>query len=134
MTNALPDPFGFGQDLLLGDDVSADMAEVAGIGCLAQDLIHRIETPRGSVFEDPNYGTDLRDYLSKGIDSRELSGLPGVIAAELQKDDRVQRVTVKINSATRDEINFQTIVLTAQGPFKFTTSVTQAQALLVEVG
>lgn len=92
-------PLGFGSDMSCVDDLTEDMAEVDGrtTRALAEALIRRIGTPRGSVLDAPDYGIDLRSYLHRGSTQAELLGLAGDVANEWRKDDRVERVEVEIN-------------------------------------
>lgn len=92
-------PLGFGSDMSCVDDLTEDMAEVDGstTRALAEALIRRIGTPRGSVLDAPDYGIDLRSYLHRGSTQSELLGLAGDVSNEWRKDDRVERVEVEIS-------------------------------------
>lgn len=97
---APPDPpFGFGADLSCVNDLTADMAEVSGSDTrsLAEALIRRIGTPRGTVLDSPDYGIDLRSYLHRPSTHEELIGLAGDIQNEWSKDDRVSSAEVEIS-------------------------------------
>lgn len=93
-------PLGFGGDLSCVDDLDADMREVSGddIASLAQALMRRILTPRGSVPDAPDYGIDLRGYLHRPSTRAELLALSGDVQNEWSKDDRVARSEVQISA------------------------------------
>lgn len=92
-----------------GTDIAAttDTAPVWGIASgtvnLAYALIRRLGTPRGALFYDPDYGTDLRAYVNRRVNSAITNRLPSDISAECDKDERVQSTsaTVSFSSQTR---------------------------------
>lgn len=89
---------GYGVDLVCVTDLSPRLTEIdpettAGI---AQDLFHRWTTPRGSLPDDPDYGSDVRRLLHAALTPRELHAARGQLEAEARKDDRISAVTVEL--------------------------------------
>jgi hypothetical protein len=64
---------------------------VSGNTALAQAIARRLTTPRGGLFYDTNYGTDLRLYLNEGMTNEAQSRIKAAIESECAKDERVSR-------------------------------------------
>lgn len=99
------------------------MATVSGRLCLAQALARRIITPRGALIDDPNYGTDITDFLDDDVPAPVLTQLAGNIDAEFLKDERV--------------VASQSTVIFAAGKLVTTSSVQDGDgpfALVLSVG
>jgi hypothetical protein len=100
--------------------------QASGIDVLAQSLVRRQFTPRGSAQDAPNDGIDVRTLIRAGMTQTEVSQIPGTLRNELLRDVRVKTCTV---TATFDQTtNTMTIVesiTSAAGPFTLTLSVSQ---------
>jgi phage baseplate assembly protein W len=79
----------YGYDVGCLDDFTEECRPVTGRRLLAEALVRRLTTPRGMVIDDPDYGTDVREYLKDGLTPRELARMRAEILAELRKDERV---------------------------------------------
>ncbi len=131
----MSDPHGFGRDLACLQDLSPTMEEIEGDAVLEQDLVHRIETPRGGLVDDADYGKDAAGLLSEGLMPGELAALPRQFEAEFRKDDRVESVTSETTRVdARDGVSLRSRfrIETAAGPFRFTTDVSAAGVLVTE--
>lgn len=112
-----------GLSFSLDPDLSTSIFQLkSGAACLAQDLLNRLSTERGSLFYDEDYGLDVRKFLNK----RSLPGLAFRIAAEvsaeLKKDPRVARVAVTTKeTSTGFALSLQ--LTTLQGPFSLVLDV-----------
>lgn len=129
------DTIELGVDIACIDDIASQFSLVGGMPNVAMALLRRLSTPRGGLLYDGDYGLDLRDYLSAGIDQRELSMMGPNIEAECLKDERVQgceaRVTyIRAESALRVRMR----VLTATGPFQFIMAVSSVTVELLNAG
>jgi hypothetical protein len=127
----VPTASGFGVDLACIDDLDPRLSEVdpATTAGLAQDCYHRITTPRGSVPDSPDYGIDLRSYLSKPTTQRNLLAMAADIVSEIRKDDRVAdaladvtatdpktlAVVVRVTPADPDLLPFTLILAVTDG-------------------
>jgi hypothetical protein len=127
-----PGPVGFtgNPQLLLDGDPS--LRTVTGRALLAQSLLCRQSTSRGSVIDCPNDCLDLRDYLGAGMTPAQVLALYGTIQAELLKDQRVTQVSVN------GSYSFQTSILTlneaitsSYGPFTLVLNVSQVTVQLL---
>jgi phage baseplate assembly protein W len=132
-------PFAYGRDLSCVLDLTEDMADVDENSTLAigQALVRRLITPNGTLFDEPDYGEDIRAYMNRGVTSRDLRGYEGKIRNEVTKDDRVAeaRVTVAMVAPTEMDIAIQvTPVDPVLGVFTLTLALTDAGLLLQEIG
>ena len=132
-------PFGYGSDLSCASDLDPSMAEVDGgtTLALAQALARRLDTPRGSLPDDKNYGISLRSYLNRGVVDADLRSLGGQIKGELLKDDRVDQLTVIVTpNAVGSRLSVSLLVTpvgSRLGPFTLTLAATDAAVLIEEI-
>jgi len=123
----------FGSDLSCVDDLDELMVEVSGPTALVQALVRRLSTPRGALYDSPDYGLDLREYLHKAQTLVDLDGIPGAVRAELKKEERlVGDVECRIVSFVDSALVLSIACVAASGPFTFTVTVTAAAVLLKE--
>ncbi|WP_437623395.1 hypothetical protein [Sorangium sp. So ce1151] len=124
---------GFGADLDCGEDLREDMRLASPRLALAQAAYRRLTTPRGAVIDSPDYGTDLRELLSRGMTSAELAAVPGVVRGELTKDERFESVDVRTRMLDTATLELVIRCRTASSPFELTMNVTAAAATLAGV-
>jgi hypothetical protein len=85
-----------------------------GAVVVGQALFRRLITPRGTLRggdEEAAYGLDLSAYVGAVGDAVAVAALPGLVRAELLKDDRVSDVSVT-TAADTDSAGHVTITLT----------------------
>lgn len=134
MTTWLTDPYNYGTDLACYDDLDANMSEAAGLDVFAQDLVHRLVTPRGSMPDDADYGLDSREDIGASFTAAEYAALPSKYAAELSQDDRVEKVDVVITLFESETLSLSFTVQPLVGPaFQFTADISDAGALVTSV-
>jgi phage baseplate assembly protein W len=116
----------------LGTDVDARSGVplrwslVSGRANLANALARRFITARGSLPDDPEYGADLRDYLSSGLTPAGLSQLRGTIVAQAAAEKRIQSVD-SVDFAFNQSSSALAVALglsDAQGPFDLILAIT----------
>lgn len=121
---------GYGRDLSCIDDLTANMDEVDENSpqAVEESLHRRITTPHGALNalgEDPDYGRDVRAFLSESTDAVTILAQQDLLAAECKKDDRVKTCECTIThigggefdvSITGELYNGQTYELT--GPLE----------------
>lgn len=123
----------FGRDLVALDSLDTTRT-VTGIWALLYALGRRLSTARGRLLDDPDYGFDVREYLSEEIDvsnPRTLLELQGGARAECMKDDRVGACTVRatfLDLARR--LTIEVLGESSEGPFELTLGVS---AVTVEI-
>ena len=134
--NATPaEPYGYGSDISCDSDVDAGMAELPGDSTLllAQAIARRLDTPRGSLPDDPGYGISLRSMLNVGTTTTSIAGIAGRIRGEIVKDDRVATATVSVTPGTA--LDSLTVVIRVTPAdvgetFTMTLAVTSSATLL----
>jgi hypothetical protein len=86
----------YGIDLVCVDDIDSRASETDpdSYASIAQDLYHRITTPRAGLPDDRNFGEDVSSYLSGEAQPGDLASIEGRVANECAKDDRVSRADV----------------------------------------
>jgi phage baseplate assembly protein W len=78
-----------------GVDISRDLrGYTRGTVNLIDALRRRLETPRGALFYDPDYGFDLRQYVQAAFDDALRFEGESFIETECYKDERVDSVLV----------------------------------------
>ena len=87
----------YGRDIWCDGDLDPLMPDVEGETMARQAIMRRLDTPRGALLEDPDYGTDLASMIGEGNDPAERSRVPARVIAELAKDELVTVVrSVKV--------------------------------------
>jgi hypothetical protein len=110
-------------------DLTPDMQMATGRVVLAQSLIRRQTTPRGSVITSPNDCIDIRQLLSKEMTQTSLQALASLIKTELIKDQRVTSVSVQISVDALGNATITENIGTAQGPFSLTLGISASGAI-----
>lgn len=112
-----------------------------GITVVAQALYRRQITPRGTLRggdEEANYGIDLAGYVGSSDPETAALALPGIIGAELRKDDRVADVQTvvtveKVEGLDSFTIKERVVLHDEDSAFTLTLSVSQVGAALLGV-
>jgi hypothetical protein len=138
VSNPFPSSNPFGTDFaIIGAPNGALDADPAfrlqtGRALLAQRLLCRLSTPRGSVIDCPNDCIDLRDSLSDGMTVQQISQLGSSVQQELLKDQQVTAVTVSGTFTTATSVLTLTIGITSgAGPFTMVLAVSQVTVTLL---
>lgn len=133
------EPFGYGSDISCDSDVDLLAREVDGAStlALAEALVRRLDTPRGSLPDDKDYGISITSHLNRGVTDADVRQLAGQIRAELALDDRVASLTVTVapnstGSTLRIEIAVQPVDANL-GTFTLTLNASDAGLVLEEI-
>lgn len=123
-------PTDFGTDINGTSDLDPACGTVSGTAALGQALARRLETPRGALWYDADYGTDVRGRLNDALrGGSALHALQADIEAECEKDKRVRRASATlIFTASSSALSVTIRCELASGPFTFVLS---ADALTV---
>lgn len=114
----------FGTDISAVDDLDRDFTLVSGETTLAQALARRLQTPRGGLFYDPDYGYDVRELLLESLTAARISQAQAAISAECVKDERVVTATAAITfNAAEESLTIEVEIETADGTFDLVLSV-----------
>lgn len=124
-----------GTDLSCFPDLDPAGNTVSGQTALAQAIARRLSTPRGGLFYDPAYGTDLRAFLNEGFTAQRAYGIQSAIETECAKDERVRSASaaVAFNVATQT-LAVSVALTTADGPFKLILAVSQLSVAILTIG
>lgn len=69
-----------------------------------------MSTAPGTLFEDPQYGLTLADYVEQGITLDSLERMPDAVQAQLELDP-ANAVVVVVPSVTRDAAGDYSVAL-----------------------
>lgn len=126
-----------------GTDISCDATDLTGTDAMvsgnlivAQSLVRRIISPRGSVIDDPDYGYDITAQLDSIGDQRSLARTLAMMDAEFRKDERVaysQTVGKLTGPLAGQTLTTTTTIQTADGPFTMTLAISGVTADLLKV-
>jgi hypothetical protein len=89
---------GFGTDVRHdGTDVDPQWAYTDSVGESVVQLSYlRLTTERGTLWDDPDFGYDLGQFLNRGVTQQRIREVSGLARLELLKDDRVADARVEI--------------------------------------
>jgi phage baseplate assembly protein W len=123
----------FGTDVSCSPDLDPLLEARSGVRVLAEALVRRLQTPRGSLFYAPSYGYDLKAVLLSRIDRAALARIRASIMAELRHDERVDDLEVALSfDAANEALSVRISVATAAGPFALTLAVTSVSLDILE--
>ena len=97
----------YGRDISCTDSIRTGRF-ATGARLVAEAAYRRLTTPRGMLRggeDEANYGLDLTELIGTSTTKASAAALPGKIAAELSKDERIDASTLDIQ-----------VVLTKEGP------------------
>lgn len=127
----------FGTDLSWTTDVDPLHRMATGTLLVSQAIFRRLNTPRGALLDDPEYGYDLVGQLSVGQTQKQIGRVQSEVRAECLKDERVDSVDVvftQVNNGNGPSSVWNVAIsgTTAAGPFKLVVGVADAKALVLE--
>lgn len=107
---------------------------VSGPLAVAQAVYRRWTTTRGMLLEDPNYGRNVKDYLSMELTLATAQRIPGELKSEAMKDDRIDSCDVDSNISGRGaaltvDLGFD--FHCADGPFSLSVLLTPTTAEII---
>ena len=126
-----------GTDISTYPDLDPLFAPISGSRVLAEALLRRFQTPRGGLFYDPDYGTDLRAWLNDSFDANAegMARLAAAVEAEANKDERVGRATASVSLDL--STNRMTITLRVEPregvAFRLVLDVSQVSVALINI-
>ncbi len=107
---------------------------VSGRTALAQALLRRLTTPRGSLVGDAGYGCDVRGWASDSLSPGDLRRLEARVADEIRADERVDDVAVTATFALEVlRIVARVRVVDGSTPLRLTLAVSAVTAELLSV-
>jgi phage baseplate assembly protein W len=122
----------FGTDINFLNGLDPLLGLVDGTTNLGQALVHRLTTPHGSLFYDPNYGTDLRAYCNDTMTQDKLAAVRADVQAECLKDERVISCLAEVGfDFVSKTLSVNIVVQTADEPFALVLAVTSVTVELL---
>ncbi len=122
-----------GTDLSCVTDIDDAGTVVSGRTLLAQAVLRRWSTDRGTLIGYPNYGFDLTQYINADMGDRDIASLQSGASAEALKDERVLSCDV---AASFDRDGVLTVVgslVDSDGPFELTAAISDVTITLLSV-
>ena len=111
----------------------------SGLRLVAEAAYRRLITPRGMLRggdEEANYGFNLAELIGSTTSAADAAALPGRIAAELLKDERLESVDAVVTPMKSGPVTtFQIAVSarTAEGPFVLTINASSVTVELIGI-
>ena len=127
------DPNGLGIDLDCLEDLQPDLRTTSGRTMLAQALVRRIITPRGTLIGDEEYGTDITEMVNDDMSAGDIAALNSAVEAEWQKDERVLDASVTSVLSRQGILTIVGVITDQKGPFSLTLAVSQLTIDLLAV-
>jgi hypothetical protein len=114
------------------------MSVSRGFIVVAEAIARRLQTPRGALLDDANYGTDLTEELNNDIDASDLGRIASATTSECLKDQRILHadttVTFTTDPSRPGELDVTISLTTLLGPFTLVLAVSQVDVSILNVG
>jgi hypothetical protein len=114
-------------------DFTEDFAEVSGRTVLIQSQLRRIASPRGTLIDDPDYGSDVTRYCNDDIDPRDVGSIAAEMDAEFVKDERVKSSTTTATLDDEGGLTTNSEIEDLFGPFSLVLSISKVTVKVLEV-
>lgn len=108
------------------------MSETSGGHLVAEAIARRLQTPRGRLIDDPNYGFDLTGSLNDDLSQADIARISASVQGECQKDERVLSASVQASFVTGALI-VSILLSLASGPFRLVLAVTAVSVQILQV-
>lgn len=126
---------GLGTDWAIENDLEERIRLVTGRENLSLAVVRRLSTPRGGLFYDPDYGLDLRLWLSADFSLSDIQTMGAQIEDEVGKDERIQsvRATVLYDLST-ERLEVTIDLVDEVGPFQLVLGVSEVTVAILRGG
>lgn len=119
-----------GSDFRGAADLDRGMGTVDGPRAVAESIIRRLRTKRGTLLDFPAYGHDLRQYIGSSAPEDRIAS---AVEDQCYQEETVEQAIVSV-SKTETVIRVSIRILTPEGPFEFTLSVDELTASVIFPG
>lgn len=123
----------FGTDTSTFPDFDGTGRTISGVRVVAECLLRRFTTRRGTLFYDPDFGLDLRDLLNEDLDASDLRRFTALAKLEAEKDERVVEAAVSLSlsgSTLKIQISGE---LSTREAFDFVLAIDKVSAEVLRV-
>lgn len=129
----------FGSDLSCVSDLTPSMLVVSGRRLVAEAIARRLQTPKGGLLDDSNYGYDVTALLNADVAQGDLGRIAAGITAECQKDQRVLSAKVvcefqPVGNKMTGGLKITIALLTLAGPFTLVLAASQVTVSILQTG
>jgi hypothetical protein len=117
-------------------DLDPNFTLITGTQAVAEAVSRRLVTPRGALAYDPDFGTDLRDWLEQDVEeSGTAFAIASAIESECLKDERVSSAEAEAtyDSEARRFDTRVAIELVSGQVFRLTLSIDAVTASVLKV-
>jgi hypothetical protein len=126
---------GLGTDWAIENDLEERIRLVTGHENLSLAVVRRLSTPRGGLFYDPDYGLDLRLWLSSDFSLSDIQTMAAQIEDEVGKDERIQsvRATISYDLGT-ERMDVVLDLVDEVGPFQLVLGISEVTVAILRGG
>jgi len=123
-TTDAPDPAALGADISALPDLDPRFQIQTGTRVLAEALVRRLQTSRGTLSGTPAYGDDIRQQLNGAMTQQTLFEIKTGIERECLSDSRVLTAAASLDwSAATETLTIGITATSADGPFRLVLAV-----------
>ena len=129
--------YDLGTDINVSPDLDENEELVEDLACLSQDILLRLDQPRGlndGTADGEEYGYDVRALLNESMTPQKLLQIVVEVELEVLKDDRVDTCSAsrsRFDTATRT-LYLTLDIVTADGPHLLSIVATADNLTLIE--
>ena len=113
----------YGTDVWCVTDLDPGFRLVSGQQAVGQAVARRLITERGTLIDDPSYGTDLRKYLGEPKSNSVLTRCNSDAEREALQDERVESAEASSSYDAEDNLVVRMELTTAEGPFELVLGI-----------
>lgn len=126
----------YGTDISCIPDLDPTGAVITGNGVLAESILRRLVTQRGTLIDSLNYGTDVRGWVNEVASSGEaIARVKTVIERECRQDERVFSADAQVwYDQPSSSMGISITLATANGPFKLVLAANAVNLQVLQLG
>jgi len=112
-----------GSDVAGVFDVDATLSVATGLQALAESILRRVTTPRGSLIDAPTYGIDIRSFIGEAVTA---SRVEQELSEQVEEEEEVlsHHVTVTVDQRT-STMSIAIKAVASEGPFELTVEASE---------
>jgi phage baseplate assembly protein W len=124
----------YGTDLYGGDDLDPHMRETDDLETMVLAVWRILQTPKGALLDDPDYGIDMVGLLSVATTGPGgILEIPPMVEAAIRRAEpqRIVSCTVRVVGFDGKTLELEVRCIGANGPFDLVVGIDRAKALLL---
>lgn len=131
-TNSRTTPSPLGQCWSCVSDITSPGYYVSGNRAVAEAIARRLQTPRGGLIDDPDYGFDLTAYVNADISPADIALIQSNVDAECLKDERVAAAVSTVTLLATGVLTVVIQLTAGSGPFTLVLAVSDVTVSLLQ--